>query len=123
MAWKKVSPQQAHLLEKALEKFDQEKRPMFGCPAYFVHGQWFAGVHEDNILVKLDEQGRNQIFAQYPEAALFEPFPGRTMKEFVVLPAAVIENETEFEGWLRRAYDYARSRPPKEKKTRNRKSC
>ena len=57
MAWKKVSPEMCDLLEEALAGFDKDKRQMFGCPAYFINDNWFAGVHEDNVLIRLDEGG------------------------------------------------------------------
>lgn len=121
MAWKKVSPETSGLLERALSGFDSEKKQMFGCPAYFVNSNWFAGAHEENILVRLSESDREDIFSRYDEAHVFEPFEGRKMKEFVVLPESLVHDREEFRVWLDRAYDYARSMPPKEKKPKKKR--
>jgi hypothetical protein len=62
---------------------------MFGSPAYFIKGKWFAGVHEDRLLVRLNEKDRAELWDQHADAQLFEPMPGRVMREFVVLPPRV----------------------------------
>ena len=115
MAWKKVSPEKCDLLETALEGFEREKKQMFGCPAYFVGANWFAGVHEDNILVRLNETDQAEVMAAHPTTRLFEPFPGRVMREFVVLPEAVTGDRPEFVKWLEKAHTYSRTLAPKKK--------
>ncbi|MEW6262243.1 MAG: TfoX/Sxy family protein [Thermodesulfobacteriota bacterium] len=113
MAWKKVSTEKTARLEEGLAGLAHEKKPMFGCPAYFVHGNWFAGVHEDNILVKLPPEQRAQLMAAHPRARLFEPFPGRVMKKFVVLPPEVTADDAEFRRWLEKAHEWVSSFPAK----------
>ncbi len=56
MAWEKPS-------ETLIEHFGRwlpddsnvERRKMFGCPCAFVNGNMFAGVHEQNLIVRLSE--------------------------------------------------------------------
>jgi TfoX/Sxy family transcriptional regulator of competence genes len=121
MAWKKVSPEKSDILEKGLAPFDCQKRQMFGCPAYFVNNNMFAGAHQDDILIRLSETDRKEIMSLYDQAALFEPMQGRPMREYVVLPERLYRDHKEFNRWLTRSYGYASALPPKEKKPRKKR--
>lgn len=48
----------------------------------------------------------------------FEPMPGRAMGGFFVLPASLPDQEQ----WVRRAYDYVVTLPPKPKRAAKSKS-
>ena len=123
MAWKKVSPEMCEILEKGLAGFECRNKPMFGCPAYFVNDNWFAGVHQDTILIKLDECGREEFLSTYPDASFFEPKKGRPMREFVTLPEEVHCDFDRLQHWLERSYGYASSLPPKIKKPKKKKGA
>lgn len=118
VTWKKVNPKRAELLEKHLSSFMCDKRQMFGCPAYFVNTNLFASVHQDSILIRLKEEDREVLMKEYKEAHLFEPFPGRKMREYIVLPEIIVSNSSLFSQWLSKAFDYASSLPPKKKKVK-----
>jgi TfoX/Sxy family transcriptional regulator of competence genes len=122
MAWKKPSPELSSILEKALKGMEARNKPMFGCPAYFVGDNWFSGVHEDRLLVRLNEKDREKMWAQHPDAQLFEPMPGRVMKEFVVLPPAVVDDTKELKKWLKLGHAYSATLPPKKKKKAKKKA-
>ncbi len=116
MKWKKANPELSEHLERALAPFDCEKRKMFGHPAYFVGSSMFAGIFGDDIFIRLSEDDQKQIFSENDEAAPFEPLKGRIMREYMVLPQAIYDDDEDFEKWLGRAYEYAISLPPKIKK-------
>ena len=99
-------------------EFDQpvDYRPMFGCPAYFTGGNLFAGVWQDTVMLRLPEDERAAVAASGGRP--FEPMPGRTMKEYVALPPAMVADPAEAAGWVRKAAAYAASLPPKVKKPR-----
>lgn len=118
MAWKKPSPELSRILEQALQGIEATSKPMFGCPAYFIKDNWFSGVHEDRLLVRLNQKDRAELWAQHPDAQLFEPMPGRVMKEFVVLPPAIVEDSKQLNKWLKRGHAYSAGLPPKKKKTK-----
>ena len=86
---------------------------MFGYPAAFVNGNMAAGLHQDGLVLRLDEKER---------AALLQiggrPFVvmGRTMAGFVLAPSEFTENRAELKKWLGRSVAYAASLPPKAKK-------
>ena len=89
-----------------------ESRKMFGYPCVFVNGQLFAGVHQENIMIRLSEADR-EAFLALDGAARFEPMPGRPMREYVVAPQLMIDSPDELVGWLEKSYAYAKTLPPK----------
>jgi TfoX/Sxy family transcriptional regulator of competence genes len=116
MEWKKVSPGMSARMERAMMPYDSEHRRMFGCPAYFVNGNMFAGVFADRIFLRLSENDRRELLETNDEAGPFEPMEGRVMKEYIALPEPSLTAEGTLESWLERSYRYARSLPVKAKK-------
>jgi TfoX/Sxy family transcriptional regulator of competence genes len=114
--WSAVPDEQAAGFREALEPLPEvELRKMFGCPCAFVHGQMFAVFHPVGLALKLSDEDREALLAQ-PNAALFEPMPGRRMRQYVVLPPALQSTEETLQQWIGRAYRYAATLPPKEVK-------
>jgi len=91
---------------------DAERRRMFGFPCVFVNEQLFAGVHQENVMLRLSDADRKQFLA-LEGAAQFEPMPGRPMREYVVFPQRMMGKHDEMTAWLLKAYAYARSLPAK----------
>jgi len=114
--WKKSSPE-------LIEKFDEvlprdprvERRKMFGYPCAFTNGNMFAGLHQENMILRLAEKDRAALM-KAGKTGLFEPLPGRTMKEYVVVPPAMLAGGTALESWMKKSFDYVLSLKPKEKK-------
>jgi len=94
-----------------------ERRSMFGYPCAFFHGHMFCGLFEDQFIVRLPDAERN-VFLKQPGAKVFEPMPGRPMKEYVLVPQAVVEREALLGGWLRQSLDYVGGLPPRVKKAK-----
>lgn len=99
-----------------------DRRQMFGYPVAFANGQLFCGLFADGMFVRLGENDRAELLAR-PGATAFSPMQGRPMREYVVLPPAMLEDEEAVIGWLRRGLAFARSLPPKGKKARPAKSA
>jgi TfoX/Sxy family transcriptional regulator of competence genes len=89
-----------------------ETRTMFGYPAAFVGGNMFACVFQDRIMVRLSPEDRTTALA-IQGAKLFEPMPGRPMREYVDLPTNVRHDPAALGGWLARGRAYAASLPKK----------
>lgn len=87
-------------------------RKVFGQPAAFVSGNMFLGVFGSSVFVRLDETRRAEAL-KVAGAAVFEPMPGRAMREYVTLPSPILESGREAERWAGYAYEYARSLPAK----------
>ncbi len=113
MKWDKCSTELSDILAAAMAGIPAQKRMMFDCPAYFVNGNMFTGVHGSNIVLRLTESDRRQMLGQFDESTPFEPFPGRFMKEYVTVPAPVYEDGAIFQEWLDKAAKYAAALPPK----------
>jgi TfoX/Sxy family transcriptional regulator of competence genes len=92
---------------------DVERRKMFGYPAAFVNGNMAAGLHRNDLVLKLDEEHRDALMKTGGK-----PFVvmGRTMKEFVVAPQEFREKPAELKKWIARSVAFAASLPAKKKR-------
>jgi TfoX/Sxy family transcriptional regulator of competence genes len=88
-----------------------EVRKMFGYPAAFVGGNMTAGLHQESFIVRLPEPERAERLAD--GWSIFEPMPGRPMREYVALPPQVVEDVDATRAWVERAAAYVRTLPPK----------
>ena len=111
MAWKKSPPELIAAFEKA-KPADPAivSRPMFGYPALFLKGNMFAGTYQDKIVVRF---GEDRTIAGAKTAKSFEPMPGRPMKEYVVVPEAVVKSPAKLRLWIDHAHEYAKELPAK----------
>lgn len=117
MKFPQADPELARFLEQSLAGLDASPRPMFGCPAWFAGQQMFAGVFGTWINLRLPPgPEQEEIMAAYPGARVFEPFPGRRMKQYVSLPGRQVQDGPAWRAWLQRSLAYAASLPPKPRK-------
>src|SRR5579864_6625021 len=118
MAWKK-SPEWLVAAFPALLPDDPrvEPRKMFGYPCAFAGGNMFIGLHQDSLILRLPEGERERFLDQY-RTHVFAPFPDRPMREYAVVPHALIKKPAELAPWIARSLAYAASIPPKAKRTR-----
>jgi TfoX/Sxy family transcriptional regulator of competence genes len=113
MDWKKAPESLAALFDEVAPRdAPVERRKMFGYPAAFVHGNMFAGLHQDRLVMRLPEGDRAEFMA-LPGAMAFEPMPGRPMKEYVVATPALLDDQDGLRAWLDRSFGYVSSLPPK----------
>ena len=116
MAWRRSPDALIQLFADALPDDSRiERRKMFGYPCAFIGGNLFAGLHQESFIVRLSEADRTRAKAQHG-ARSFEPMPGRAMREYVVLPDAILTDRRKLSSWLRRALDYAGGLPAKSPK-------
>jgi len=117
MAWKKASPELIDLFASVIPRDPRiESRQMFGFPCCFVGGNMFAGLHEDNLVLRLDEPTRAELVAA--GGAPFVPMPGRAMKEYVAVPHSFYRQPDALRSWLERALAYGLSLPKKAAKAK-----
>jgi TfoX/Sxy family transcriptional regulator of competence genes len=111
--WRPSPPELVKFFEKALKPFSEiQTRKMFGYPVAFVKGHMFAGLHQDNMILRLSGDDRTG-FLQQDGAKIFEPLPGRFMREYVLVPASMLRSAKPLDAWLKKAWTNARSLPPK----------
>jgi TfoX/Sxy family transcriptional regulator of competence genes len=123
MNFQKPSPELAALFDSILPDDPAvERRKMFGFPAAFVNGNLFASAHQTQLVVRLPEDAYQELLA-IPEAAAFEPMPGRVMRGYAVLPAPMHKRQDELRAWMNRGFQYVAALPAKKSKaTRSAKS-
>ena len=118
MAWRKSSPELVRAFDSALPQSSLvERRKMFGYSAAFVHGNMFAGLHQEDVLVRLPEAERQALLSS--GGRNFEPMPGRVMKNYLLLPEA--SDGRTLSLWLRKAFDYTSQLPAKGTRAANSK--
>ena len=115
MAWRKPPPELVARFDAALPDDPAcERRQMFGCPAAFVRGNMFAGLHQESVFVRLGGADRAALLDAGGQP--FEPMPGRVMREYLVAPAAVRDEARALRRWLGRAFVHAAALPPKQRR-------
>jgi TfoX/Sxy family transcriptional regulator of competence genes len=114
--WEKPSPELSRILDEAAEPFPAiERRKMFGCPAFYINGNMFAGVYGQQLFLRLPPEQRAELAAGLG-AKPFEPIAGRPMKEYVTMPEAVWSEQAALDEWMRRSVEFVASMPPKQPK-------
>jgi TfoX/Sxy family transcriptional regulator of competence genes len=91
-----------------------ERRTMFSYPSVFLNGNMLACVFQDRIMVRLSDADR-ATFLALPNTRLFEPSPGRAMREYVEAPRPDEMPIAELRGWIERGAGYVASLPSKTK--------
>ncbi len=86
-------------------------RKMFGYPAAFLNGNLTTALHESRWMVRLSAEDRAALAAA--GGLPFEPMPGRPMKEYLVLPPAMVDDPAARATWIDRAVAHVGTLPPK----------
>jgi TfoX/Sxy family transcriptional regulator of competence genes len=94
---------------------DTDRKLMFGYPVCVLRGNMFMGLHQDSLILRLAAADRAEFLARYG-AGLFEPMPGRPMKEYVVFPPSLIYDDDAVSEWVRRSRTWADQLPAKKAK-------
>jgi hypothetical protein len=90
---------------------DAVRKKMFGYPAAFVGGNMATGLFADQWVVRLPDDQVEP--AKAAGAGSFEPLPGKSMKAFVVIPAADVDDDKLLRAWVERGLAHAASMPAK----------
>ena len=114
----KAPEEMVSLFEKAMKDFPMAtQRKMFGYPAAFVNGNMFTGLFQEEMFLRLSDEDRAAIRKEYG-TPLFEPMPGRPMRQYVLVPHYVLKSPRLLRNWLTRGMEYAKSLPPKKQRTK-----
>jgi TfoX/Sxy family transcriptional regulator of competence genes len=87
------------------------EKKMFGGLAFLLDGNMFCGVHNREMIVRLDPKKVPGALAQ-PHTRMFD-VSGRPMKGWLLVKPTGLENNRALAKWLRRATEYAASLPKK----------
>jgi TfoX/Sxy family transcriptional regulator of competence genes len=118
MKWRKSPDELIALFDEVLpDDARVERRQMFGYPAAFTNGNLFCGLHQENLVLRLDDAKRAEMMKA--GAKSFEPMPGRPMKEYVVAPASLLKDRGALKKRIAQSLDYVASLPAKKAKKAN----
>ncbi|MFN0063820.1 MAG: TfoX/Sxy family protein [Myxococcaceae bacterium] len=117
MKWKKADPKIAERFDAALPPVPAaERRKMFGYPCCFVNGNFFAGMHEDNVVVRLPNNLRDR-FPALAEAKVFDPMrTGKGMKDWWLIPPEVVKSDAKLTQLMAETFAQVVKLPPKKPK-------
>ncbi|MDQ6613762.1 MAG: TfoX/Sxy family protein [Actinomycetota bacterium] len=90
------------------------RKLMFGFPSVVLGGHMFMGLFEDHLILRLGDDDRAALLGMGGE--VFEPMAGRPMKDYVVVPEALVGDTDAMGEWVERSVAYAQSLPPKKSK-------
>lgn len=118
MAWSKSSPAlEARFLDALPSHPDAERKRMFGYAACFVRGNFFIGLHEENVVVRLPGDLKSKVPAG---AAAFDPMKnGRLMKDWWVLPSKVAGDAKALARFVADAFPLVQKLPAKATKKKS----
>lgn len=118
--WKKVPEEMKEKFHQVMEEYEGiDRKKMFGCPCCFHNGNMFTGLHEENWILRLSEEDREEI--KTLGARPFEPM-GRAMKQYILIPQSILQNSQELHEWIKRSLGYVATLPRKLPKNRKQKS-
>mgnify|MGYP002391653370 CR=1 FL=1 len=118
MAWRKSPASLVSTFENALpDDARVQRRQMFGYPAAFANGNLFTGLHQDDLMVRLTEADREKL--KELGGTTFAPMPGRSMREYVVVPPAIVSDKRALKRWMARSLAFACALPVKKPKLKS----
>jgi TfoX/Sxy family transcriptional regulator of competence genes len=94
---------------------EANQKLMFGYPSCVLRGNMFMSLYEDSLVLRLSESDRTRLVTE-PDATPFEHMPGRPMREYVVVPPALVSTSA-IDDWIARSYAYAQQLPAKKSRT------
>jgi hypothetical protein len=107
MAWKKNSPESVRRFDEVAGVPGAERKIMFGCPVYELHGQRYAMLHENWVVLHLSDEHVAQLIAK--GGRMWKPMKGRIRKDRIVVPEDIAGTVRSLRVWVRRAVEYAQS--------------
>ena len=114
MKWRKPSDELIKTFESVVPGPPAVPRKMFGFPAAFVNGNMFMGLHQEDMLLRLPDEPRAELL-KISGAHIFEPMPGRPMREYVVVPPSLLADRKKLTAWVAKALEYGLTLKPKAK--------
>src|SRR6476660_9409036 len=73
MGWKKNSAEAIRRFDEVAAVPGAERKTMFGCPVYQLHGERYAMLHENRVVLRLSTEHAAQLIAK--GGRMWEPMP------------------------------------------------
>ena len=78
------SPELIQWIESIMQEIPANRRPMFGCPAYFIDRQLSVCIYENVVGLKLPEH-RVKILREHHDIKPFRPYQKSAMREWLAI--------------------------------------
>jgi TfoX/Sxy family transcriptional regulator of competence genes len=91
------------------------EQKMFGGIGFMLNGNMFAGVHKNDLIVRLDAK-RHEKALKEKHAGPMVFGNGMAAKGLVLVAPAGVKTTAQLDSWLKRATDFAEALPAKSKK-------
>jgi TfoX/Sxy family transcriptional regulator of competence genes len=112
MKWRKSPQDLVDFFASVMPGPPVVQRKMFGYPTGFINGNMFMSLFQDEMILRLPEKQRQELLKQ-DGARIFEPMPGRPMREYVSVPSHLMADGKALASWVLRSLEYGSSLKPK----------
>ena len=109
---KRTSAEKLALYEKVLQTNPKIERKGDANPYTSLNGNMFTLLHSSGTLAFRLPDGEREKFMKMYKTTLFQAY-GSVMKEYVVVPDALLKRTAEVAKYLTISYDYAKTLKPK----------
>ena len=109
---KRTSAEKLALYEKVLQTNPKIERKGDANPYTSLNGNMFTLLHSSGTLAFRLPDGEREKFMKTYKTTLFEAY-GTVMKEYAVVPDALLKKTAELAKYLAISYDYAKTLKPK----------
>jgi TfoX/Sxy family transcriptional regulator of competence genes len=100
------------LYDKRIATMPKLERKGAANPYTALNGNMFTRLHQSKALaIRLPEEEREKFIKKY-KTSLF-PAYGAVMKEYVVVPDALLSNTKKLQKYVAKSYEYAKTLKPK----------
>jgi TfoX/Sxy family transcriptional regulator of competence genes len=87
------------------------ERKMFGGLCLMLHGNMFAGIINDELMLRVGPENSDELLA-HPGARPMD-FTGKPMKGYLYVEPAAFATPEGLKGWLGHALNFVETLPPK----------
>jgi TfoX/Sxy family transcriptional regulator of competence genes len=102
----------AQRVRKAIESRDGlSERKMFGGLCLMLHGNMFAGIINDELMLRVGPENSDELLAQ-PGARPMD-FTGKPMKGYLYVASSAFATPDGLNQWLGHALSFVETLPPK----------
>ena len=107
-----IPPEIEALYDKVIATNPLTERKGATMPYTSVNGNMFTFIDKNGELsIRLPEHEREQFIAKYNSRLSVQH--GAVMKEYVVVPAALLQNTDQLKAYIDKSFDYAQTLKPK----------
>ncbi len=100
---------------------DLQPKSMFGYPCSFVKGNFFAGLHEEKVVLRVPDEVKPKL-PELAGASAFDPMGGRPMKLWWVIPPKVTQDAGKLRALIHSAFELVQPLPGKAPKPKAKKA-